>query len=219
MVKYLDGHPEVGVIGPQLLNPDGSVQSSRRRFPTLATAFLESTILQQWIPQNPILTRYYALDRPDDAIQTVDWVVGACLMARREAVEQVGWLDEGFFMYSEELDWCRRIRLAGWQVVYLPVAQVIHHEGKSSEQVIPARHIRFQRSKLRYFQKHHGPAATSVLRAFLLATYGYQLVEEAAKWLVGHKRPLRRERVSVYWQVLRALTNDQVGIWSMVIGS
>jgi len=209
MVKYLDGHPEVGVVGPQLLNPDGSVQSSRRRFPTLATAFLESTLLQQWIPQNPILSRYYALDRPDDAIQTVDWVVGAGLMVRRKVIEQVGWLDEGFFMYSEELDWCRRIRLAGWQVVYLPVAQVIHHEGKSSEQVIPARHIHFQRSKIRYFEKYHGPLVAGALRTFLLAAYSYQLIEEAAKWIVGHKRPLRRERMAAYGQVLRALADTQ----------
>jgi GT2 family glycosyltransferase len=143
-------------------------------------------------------------DTPDEAIQQVDWVVGACLLVRRQIYEEVGGLDEGFFMYSEELDWCRRIKDAGWEVVYLPTATVIHHEGKSSEQVVPARHIYFQGSKLRYFRKHHGSFQAEVLRCFLLATYVYQLAREGFKWLVGHKRPLREERVRAYSQVLRS---------------
>ncbi len=204
MVDFMDAHLDVGVIGPQLRFPDGSIQSSRRRFPTLATAFLESTVLHQWWPDNPAARQYYVLDRPDDAVQDVDWVVGACMMVRREAIEEAGLLDEGFFMYSEELDWCRRIKDRGWRVVYLPTAQVIHHEGRSSAQVIPARHIHFQRSKVRYFRKHHGPWAARLLRAFLLLTYAYQLALEGAKWLLGHKRPLRAARVKAYWQVLRS---------------
>jgi len=204
MVEYLDAHPRVGVVGPRLLYPDGSVQSSRRRFPTLATAFLESTILHQWFPDNPAARRYHMLDQPDDQVQPVDWLVGACLMVRRQAIEEVGLLDEGFFMYSEELDWCRRIKGQGWGVVYLPDARVVHYEGKSSEQVIPARHLHFQRSKVRYFRKHHGRWQAEVLRLFLLATYVYQLIVEGLKWLVGHKRPLRAARVKAYWNVLRS---------------
>jgi len=204
MVEYMDAHSQVGVLGPQLLNPDGTIQSSRRRFPTMATAFLESTLLQQWWPRNKVLDRYYMKDTPDDRIQEVDWVVGACLLARREAINQVGLLDEGFFMYSEELDWCYRIKRAGWKVVYLPTAQVIHYEGKSSEQVVPARHIRFQTSKVRFFRKHHGLIRSELLRWFILATYIYQLIEEGAKWLLGHKRPLRASRVRAYLKVLRS---------------
>lgn len=204
MMAYMDAHPEVGALGPQLCYPDGRLQSSRRRFPTFATALVESTVVQEWWRDNPILRRYYMADTPDDAIQSVDWVVGACLLVRREVYEQVGGLDEGFFMYSEELDWCKRIRGAGWKVVYLPTALVIHHEGKSSEQVAPARHIHFQSSKVRYFRKHHGALQGEALRAFLLATYGYQLGREGLKWLVGHKRPLRAERVRAYRQVLRS---------------
>ena len=204
MVAFMDAHLDVGVVGPQLRFPDGRIQSSRRRFPTLATAFLESTVLQQWWPDNPVARRYYVLDRPDDIVQDVDWVVGACMLVRREAILDVGLLDEGFFMYSEELDWCRRIRDRGWRVVYLPTAQVIHHEGQSSAQVVPARHIHFQRSKVRYFRKHHGPWAAGLLRAFLLLNYVYQLFLEGGKWLLGHKRPLRAARVRAYWQVLRS---------------
>ncbi len=204
MVEYLDAHPKVGALGPRLLFPDGRQQPSRRRFPTFATALVESTVIQEWWADNRILRRYYMADTPDDAIQPVDWVVGACLLVRREAYEQVGGLDEGFFMYSEELDWCKRIKDAGWEVVYLPTATVIHHEGKSSEQVVPARHIRFQTSKVRYFRKHHGSLQAEALRWFLLATYVYQLAREGLKWLVGHKRPLRVERMRAYRQVLRS---------------
>ncbi len=204
MVEYMDEHPIVGVLGPQLLNPDGSIQSSRRRFPTMATAFLESTILQQWFPNNAVLRRYYVLDRPDNDVQEVDWVTGACLMVRREAIEEVGMLDEGFFMYSEELDWCRRIKAQGWQIIYLPTAKVIHYGAQSSEQVKAFQHIQFQRSKIRYFRKHHSRWQAKILRLFILATYLYQLIVEALKWVVGHKRPLRAARVRAYWQVLRS---------------
>ena len=203
MVAFADAHTDVGVVGPQLLNPDGSVQSSRRRFPTLATAFFESTWLQPYASRR-LLERYYVLDRPDDEVQEVDWVTGAALMARREAIEQVGPLDEGFFMYSEELDWCRRFKEAGWRVVYLPTAHIIHHVGKSSEQVLPARHIHFQTSKVRYFRKYHGPVAAELLRWFLLGNYLWQVGLEAGKWLVGHKRSLRAQRLGAYWQVLRS---------------
>ena len=88
MVGYMDAHPEVGALGPQLRYPDGGLQSSRRRFPSLSTALVESTVIQEWWKDNRILRRYYMSDTPDDAIQTVDWVVGACLLVRREAYEQ-----------------------------------------------------------------------------------------------------------------------------------
>jgi N-acetylglucosaminyl-diphospho-decaprenol L-rhamnosyltransferase len=203
LISYADVHPDVGVVGPQLLNPDGSVQSSRRRFPTLMTGLFESTWLEPLAPRD-VLRRYYVLDQPDDAIQEVDWLFGACFLVRREVIRQVGALDEDFFMYSEEMDWCRRIRQAGWKVVYLPEAQVIHYGGKSSDQVAAQRHIYFQTSKVRYFCKHHGVLTAGVLRVALLAMYAWQLVLEAAKGVLGHKRALRRERVRAYWQVLRS---------------
>jgi N-acetylglucosaminyl-diphospho-decaprenol L-rhamnosyltransferase len=203
MVAYADANPDVGVVGPQLLNEDGSVQSSRRRFPTLATALLESTWLQPCAPRR-LLERYYVQDQPDDATLDVDWVKGAALMARREPIEQVGLMDEGYFMYSEELDWCRRFKDANWRVVYLPAAQIVHYGGKSSDQVVTSRHIYFQTSKVRYFRKFHGRPASEFLRWSLLGNYVWQLGLEGAKWLVGHKRPLRADRVAAYRQVLRS---------------
>jgi len=203
LVAHANNHPRVGMIGPRLLNPDGSTQSSRRQFPTLPVLFLESTWLQGLLPRR-MLRSYYAQERPDDAVQTVDWITGAAMLTRREVVAQVGGLDEGFFMYSEELDWCHRIKDAGWEIVYYPQARIVHHEGKSSEQVVPARHIYFQSSKVRYTRKYHGSVASELLRWWLLAQYVWQLGVEGAKWLLGNRRALRAERLAAYRQVLRS---------------
>ncbi|MDP2727847.1 MAG: glycosyltransferase family 2 protein, partial [Dehalococcoidia bacterium] len=127
-----------------------------------------------------------------------------CLLVRRRAIEEVGPLDEAFFMYSEELDWCRRMKQAGWKVVYLPEARVIHHYAKSSSQDLPHQHIWFQDSKCRYFAKHHGRLASATLRTFLWLTYLFRLGQEATKYLLGHKRALRRQRLGLLWRVLRS---------------
>jgi hypothetical protein len=123
---------------------------------------------------------------------------------RRAAYEQVGGLDEGFFMYSEELDWCRRMRAAGWKVVHFPAARIIHHEARSSAQVPAATHIRFNSSKVRYFRKYHGSAIAEMLRLWLLANFAVQLAIEWLKGLLGHKRELRAARVRAYRQVLKS---------------
>ncbi len=203
MQAYMDAHPHVGALGPQMVYADGTLQSTRRRFPTLAAGFIESTWLQPFAPRG-LLERYYVRDVSNDSIAEVDWVVGAALMVRREAYEQVGGFDEGFFMYSEELDFCRRLRAAGWQVVYFPPARIIHYEGRSSAQVPAATHIRFNTSKIRYFRKYHGPFAAEALRWFLLGHFALQLALEFVKGLLGHQRELRAARVAVYRQVLKS---------------
>jgi GT2 family glycosyltransferase len=203
MVAFGDAHPDVGAVGPQLLFPDGSVQPSRYRFPTVATAIFESTWLEPFAPQR-VLDRYYVRDRPVSDAHDVDWVRGAALLVRREAFAEVGLLDEGYFMYSEELDWCRRIRDAGWRVVYLPDAKITHHEGKSSEQAVAARHVSFQSSKVRYFRKYRGVFVSEALRLFLLGTYMWQIGLEAGKWLLRSRPHLRAARLRAYRQVLRS---------------
>ena len=203
LVRYLDNNPQVGVVAPQLLNPDGSVQSSRRRFPTLVTGLVESTWVERFAPSH-ILADYYLLDQPTNETQAVDWATGAALMARGRAVEQIGGLDEGYFMYSEELDWCKRFKEGNWQITYLPMAQITHYVGKSSEQAVTARHINFNRAKLRYFKKHHGRMPAFILRVTLLLNYLWQLGLEGVKGVLGHKRTLRWQRVQAYWQVLRS---------------
>jgi GT2 family glycosyltransferase len=144
-------------------------------------------------------------NHPPGQIQKVDWVVGAAILLRREAWRQVGPIEEDFFMYFEETDWCHRAAAVGWETHYLPDVRIIHYEGKSSEQVVAARTLRFQRSKLRYTRKYFGPGWALVLRLFLWATFAYQWLEETIKWLIGHRRDLRRERMIAYGQILREL--------------
>lgn len=203
MLNYLQTHPAVGLVGAQLLNADESVQSSRRRFPTMATAYFESTWLQPIAPKR-LLDDYYVNDSGDDETVLVDWVMGACMMTRREIVDAVGGMDEAYFMYSEELDWQRRMVDAGWQVAYLPTAQVVHYTGKSSEQAVTARDINFERAKLRYFRLYHGRWRAWFLRVFLLAGYLVQIGIEGMKGILGHKRPLRWQRIGSYWQVVKS---------------
>jgi GT2 family glycosyltransferase len=205
LVEYMDAHPEVGVLGPQLLWPDGSIQSSRRRFPTPGSLFWESTLLGQWFPENRYIRRYHLADQPATQPQKVDWVVGAAILIRYEAWQQVGPIEQDFFMYFEETDWCRRSAESGWETHYLPAAQVTHYEGKSSEQVAAARTLRFQRSKLRYTRKYFGAGWASLLRLFLWLTFAFQWTEESLKWLLGHRRAMHRERMVAYARVLRGL--------------
>ncbi|MCB0035286.1 MAG: glycosyltransferase family 2 protein, partial [Anaerolineales bacterium] len=202
-VSYLEQHPDVGIVGAQLLNGDGSVQSSRRRFPTVMTGVFESTWLQPYAPQR-LLRDYYVEDVADDTTADVDWVMGAFMLTRPEVVAQVGGMDEAYFMYSEELDWCKRIKTAGWRVVYYPDAKIIHYQGKSSEQASILRHINFNRAKLRYFRKYHGRAAAAFLRLVIGGNFVGQLLLEATKGILGHRRELRWQRVRAYWQVLRS---------------
>lgn len=203
LADYMQEHSETGVAGPRLLNPDGTLQPSRRRFPTLATAFVESTPLQRWLGDTGPIRRFYMLDRPEGETQQVDWLSGAALLCRRGALTQVGLLDPGYFMFSEEVDLCKRMKDAGWGVVYLPDAEITHYGGGSTGQAVAARHVDFNTSKARYFRLHEGKSAGELVRRYLLATYMAQTVSEAVKWALGHKRALRVERVRMYRQVLK----------------
>lgn len=202
LVGYAEADAQAGVVGPQLRYPDGRVQSSRRRFPTLALAKVESTWAQARAPQT-LLDHYYMRDLTDDQTSPVDWIVGAAMLVRAAAIDAAGVLDEDrFFMYSEELDWCKRIKEAGWRIVYHPRAVITHHEGQSSKQVSTKRMIYFNTSKVRYFEKHHGAQQAEALRQSLLGQFRGQLRLERIKHALGQKRALRAERIAAYRAVI-----------------
>jgi len=206
MVAYLDANPTVGIVGPHTLNTDLTTQSSRRRFLTPRLAFFESTWLQSYAPKQ-WLDDFYITQPPDDAVIDVDWVQGSAMLARREVYTQIGGLDTGYVMYSEEMDWCKRAKDAGWRVVYDGQAQIIHHGGKSTEQAGANKHIYFQESKLRYLRKYHGYPIALVVRVFLLLLYLWQIGFEAIKIVISPKRAMRSERgrrIQTYWRVLRS---------------
>ena len=207
--QYMKQHSDVGIIGTHTLNTDDSHQSTRRRFPTLATGIFESTWLASFAPQS-IDRHYKMLDTDNNAVLDVDWVQGSFMLVRREVYEQIGGLDEGYVMYSEEMDWCKRAKDAGWKVVYHGGAFITHHGGQSSGQVAAFKQIQFHTSKLRYFRKHHGYMTYFILRVIILLQFAWQLIIEGIKGLIGHKRDMRMSRVKVYWQVLRDGLKAQV---------
>jgi GT2 family glycosyltransferase len=204
LLAFVDQRPRAACVGPMLLNPDGSVQSSRRGFPRLSTFLVESTVLQRYLKGLPSLRRFYRSEAATDGPQQVDWLVGACLLVRRSALDEVGPFDERFFMYSEEMDLCYRLRQAGYEVWYVPEAEVIHHEGASSRQDLFRRNVHFHESRYRFFEKHHGLAAALALRWFVFGTFLFQLAEEAGKFLLQPaKRDMRRERVHLYRRIVK----------------
>lgn len=132
--RYMDAHKDVAVIGPQVLDNDGAIQGSARRFPNVFTSiFGRRSPLTRIFPNNPITKREFVCFNGCDKPMDVDWVSGACMVVRKKAFEAIGGFDERFFMYWEDTDLCRRLRSKGWRIVYLPEAQIFHHAGISSD--------------------------------------------------------------------------------------
>ncbi len=211
LTTYMDAHPDVGIIGPKLLWKDRTVQWSCRKFPSLWNTFCPAVGLTQLFGGVSFLSGEHMGYFRHDSIRAVDVLVGAFLMVRREALEQVGSMDESFFMYSEEVDWCRRFRDAGWKIFFHPEARVIHYGGGSSSKA-PTRFYReYCLSTLRYWQKHHaGPAAFGFRVLFLL--------RHALRWPLrgllygGTFFPAWRAKRGLYKEKLNSLT---IGIQSV----
>jgi hypothetical protein len=170
MVGYLDSHPGVWALGPQLLNADGSVQPSCRQFPDHEIMLYEFTGLSHLLPRSRRFGRWRMGNFDHLAEAEVQQPMGACLMVKREVVETVGLMDEqNFPMFCNEVDWCRRIIEKGGRIVYLPRARVYHRHGASTGQARTAMIISSHRSMARYFDKHYpGRISTWLVKFFLL---------------------------------------------------
>jgi GT2 family glycosyltransferase len=156
MVAFLDAHPRVGVVGPRLLNPDGSLQRAAFRFPTLSMTLLDLFPPGEVLPgrlYNSWWHGRYSEELGDQPF-AIDHPLGACMLVRRDVICQVGAFDERFFMYAEEVDWCYRIRQAGWAIWQQPQAQVTHVGGAATSQFRGAMLRALYASRLRYFRKH-----------------------------------------------------------------
>jgi GT2 family glycosyltransferase len=158
LAAFLDAHPRVGAVGPRLLNTDGSVQSAAFRFPTLAMTLLDLFPPGQVLPGRLYGSWWhgrYPQEQCAEAPFPIDHPLGACILARRAVVEQVGMLDECFFMYAEEVDWCYRIHQAGWAIWQEPRARVTHVGGAATSQFRSRMLITLYESRLRFFRKHY----------------------------------------------------------------
>jgi hypothetical protein len=158
-VRFLDAHPEVGVVGPQLLNPDGSKQNCIHNYPSLLSELVPKGVLETLWP-----ARFPSKRREHPGPIDVEAVLGACLVVRREVLEQVGLMPEDYFFFLEETDWCFRIRRAGWRVVHLPEARVVHLFGASTKKKVPAQtRIEYHRSLYHFFRKNRGGLAAAAV--------------------------------------------------------
>jgi len=170
LAAWADAHPRAGVVGPKVLNPDGSLQHSCRRYPTLGAGFFRNTYLGRWFPNNKYAQDYLMTDFDHAEARPVDWVSGCAMLLRRELIAQTGALDERFYMYCEDVDICRRAWDAGWQVVYVPAAVVTHAIGRSSDKDAERMIWEFHRSWFAYDVKHHphgGPLRRAAVGAGL----------------------------------------------------
>ncbi len=161
LVHCLDEHRQSAAAGPLFLNVDGSFQASYADFPSLFGEWLQLMGMAR-----RVFGPYFPSHGPDDSqiARPADWLPGACLMVRLDAIRQIGLLDEGYFYYSEEVDWCYRFRQAGWQVWYLPKVRVTHYLSQSARQASETSLHHLYRGKLRFFSKHYGPLRATLLK-------------------------------------------------------
>jgi GT2 family glycosyltransferase len=166
LIEFMDAHPEAGAAGPCLLNPNGTLQMSCYPAPTLPRELWRLLHLDALYPYGSYRMSSWSTVAPRE----VDIVQGACLILRKTTLDQVGLLDEDYFIYTEEVDLCYRIRQAGWRISWVPSAQVIHYGGQSTQQVAAEMFLHLYRSKLLYFRKHHGVLAAYIFKLILFVT-------------------------------------------------
>ncbi|HWD39671.1 MAG TPA: glycosyltransferase family 2 protein [Fimbriimonas sp.] len=187
LLDYLQANPKVGILGPKLLNPDGSLQFSCRRFPNPVAALFRNTPIGKLFPNNPFTRDYLMQDLNHDEIREVDWVSGAAFVARKELMDQIGYLDPEFFMFCEDVDWCWRAWKAGYKVVYLPQAVITHAIGRSTDKA-PNRMIGgFHKSMLRFYAKNMLPERPMPLRPLLYAFAALSLGARAALFIAKNR--------------------------------
>ena len=155
---FMTRTPSAGIVGAKLLFPDGSVQPSCRRFPTLSSVLVRRTPLRWFMRESGANARHLMLDHTSSVPVEVDWLLGACLFVRRTAINDVGLMDEGYFLYVEDIDWCYRMHQAGWKVFWAPEAEVVHHHLAVSDRRLFSWYSWIHlKSMARYYRKHMAP--------------------------------------------------------------
>jgi hypothetical protein len=202
LISYLDEHPDAGVAGPYLLNPDGSLQSSCYPFPTLAREIWRLLHLDWMLHLGTYDQDHWDTNQPRE----VDSLQGACMLIRRDVLDRVGLLDEDFFIYTEEIDLCYRIQQAGWKLYWLPQAQVIHYGGQSTRQVASRMFIQLYHSKIQYFRKHYGRFQAWIYKLILLFAGSLRII--LAPLALFENQPQRKKHLDLarsYFRLILAI--------------
>jgi GT2 family glycosyltransferase len=190
-VAFADSRPDAAVVGCRVLNADRTLQPTCFMFPSLFNLLLSSTYLYKLWPQSRLFGRERMTWWRRDDVREVDVVTGCFMLVRREAIEQVGVLDEQFFMYGEETDWCRRFKEAGWKVLFTPAAEIVHLGGQSSRRVRVEMTIQLRLSILRFIRKHHSWMYHWLACQFMLLFFAARVPVWLAVYLAS---PERREQ-------------------------
>ena len=161
LVDYCEQYPEAGMVGPRIIGRDGKLQRSCRGFPGVWNMFCRALALDAFFPRSTWFSGFLLSHWPQDCLRQVDMLTGCFWLVRRQALAQVGLLDERFFMYGEDMDWSKRFRDHGWKLVFVPSAQAIHYGGASSANAPVRFYIERHRADLQYWQKHHSRPAVS----------------------------------------------------------
>ena len=169
MLQFMDNNPTVAISGCRVERSDGSLDKAcRRSFPTPWVSFTRFSGLQFLAPKSRVFARYNLTYLPEDETYEVDSVMGAFFMIRREVVNQVGLLDEDYFMYGEDIDWCYRVKAAGYKVMYVPITKVIHYKGSSSKKSSKRSLYEFHRAMQIFYDKHYRKKYSALARLIVI---------------------------------------------------
>lgn len=215
MTGFLDSNPDIGLLGPKMILRDGSTGQSCMGFPTVWNWLCRSLALDTIFPGSKVFGGFLRTDFLYDRVEDVEVLTGWFWMVRRQALGEVGPLDERYFMYGEDIDWCKRFQKAGWRVVFCPNAYAIHYCGASSSNAPTRFYVEMHRANMQYLAKHHSPAArlgfwmTSWLQE-IVRLCGYIVVyatRSSSRAEAGHK--IKRSIASLYF--LMGLAPPDVG--------
>lgn len=211
LVRFMDEHQEAWAAGPMMLNGDGSLQRGGVRFPSTWNILVEALFLDRLFPRSRVFGSHRELYEDPHAARSVDYLQGACLIVRAAAVDKIGPLDERFFMYFEETDWCYRMKQEGGQVLYCPRATVVHFGGGETGHYDERRLVFYHQSLLMFYRKHKGTIDLMILRAALLLRCLIRiLVWLLAPAFLQRLRPFAASSLRGYLHALTLVVRGQV---------
>lgn len=211
LLTCMDSNPNIGMLGPRTLNADGTLQRSCFTLPTVWNSFCRVFALDAAFPNIKMFGTRLMTYFPHNEMRAVEALNGCFLLIRRKALNEVGLLDEGFFIYGEDLDWCKRFGDSGWEVVYYPLVEAVHYGGASSSNAPIRFFLEMQRADLRYWRKHKGLKGEMLYYLMLLLHHTLRILGYAPLSIIRHRLrtvrsyKLRRSVESLRWLVTRYL--------------
>ncbi len=198
MLDFMESHPEAGIIGPQLLDEKGSLHalpSCSGIFPSPLQAFFEYTNLRRFFPKYRLVKDYFLTDWDRCSIREVAMVQGACFLIKSKVIAEIGKLDERFFLYWEETDWCLRAHKKGWKIFYIPFAQCVHFGGQSMGRE-RFHDYHFFRSMYRFHSKHYGIVSSVLLRFVLICAFIFGIAKFSLR-SIGNSNTCHQARIEI----------------------